>query len=129
MAAEDPTTWGEVCKNVGFSDNLYRTCRKNVPEFNGFAGGGAPPQEPPGPDFGVQLAGSALPVPPPPPADWQPEAGDSGFMEGMFGDLTPEKIAMYGGVAALIWWFFMRNKNEAPAATTEQKPVTSPKAA
>lgn len=106
-AAEDSTSWSEVCRKVGFSDNLYRDCRKNVPDYP-LGGAGAPnsafdsiPEvEDFGPDssgFDKQLAGSALAAPPPPAADWKPEP------EGFFEELNLQKVLMYGGVAALIW--------------------------
>jgi hypothetical protein len=131
MAAEEPTTWGEVCKNVSYRDGLYRTCKDKIPEFNGFAAGafddrGPEPEQ--GPDFGSQLARSAQPIPAPPPQDWEPEPEN--FLGEMFGDLTAEKVVMYGGIAALIWYFFFR-KEQAPAAAAPaaDKDVTAPRAA
>ena len=71
--AEDPndTSWKEVCKKVGFGENLYRECREKTPGFSGFSGGLSaglssfdeiPEEEDGGPDsagFGAQLAASA----------------------------------------------------------------------
>ncbi len=130
MAGEDPTTWGEVCKNVGFGENLYRTCREKVPEYKGFAGGAFDdrgPQEPQG-DFSTQLTQSALAIPAPPPEGW--EAEPEGFFDAMFETLTPERVVMYGGIAALIWYFFLRQQPGAEAASPPvDKGVTSTKAA
>lgn len=130
MAAEEPTTWGEVCKKVGFRDNLYRVCRDKVPEFNGFAAGAFDDRgsEHGDPDFSSQLAKSALPIPPAPPKDWEPEP--EGFLGGMFEDLTAEKVVMYGGLAALLWYFFLRKDPSVAASTPAvDKGAASPKAA
>ena len=128
MASEDPTTWGEVCNKVGFSDNLYSDCRKKVPGFMGGANSSfdeVPEYGPGAPDFNKQLAASALALPPPPPADWQPEEE-----EGFLGGMPLNKILMYGGVAALIWLLLSKQK---AASTDEPKTVpekvTTPKAA
>ena len=132
MAADDSTTWGEVCDKVGFSDNLYSVCRKKVP---GFSGGIRSLDSVPeddgedwGPDsrnFGNQLADSALAIPDAPGDDWK---GD-----GFFASLPIKQILMYGGVAALLWFFVSKARapQEVIGTTGGAVPekVTSPKAA
>lgn len=116
MAADDSTTWGEVCNKVGFSDNLYGACRKKVP---GFSGGNRALDEVPdddedwGPDsrgFNKQLADSSLAIPDAPGDDWK---GD-----GFFSSLPIKQILMYGGVAALVWFFVMKPKEQEVIGTT-----------
>ncbi len=136
MAADDSTTWGAVCSKVGFSDNLYRDCRRNVPGFNG--GGMANsafddvPDDDYGPDsrdFKSQLADSALAIPDAPSADWKAEP------EGFFESLPIRQVLMYGGIAAVVWFLLMKAKvpqEGAAAATGAALPknvATSPKAA
>lgn len=129
MAADDPTTMGEVCKKVGLSDNLYPECREKVP---GFPLGGVPNSafdeggEDYGPDsagFDKELADSALSVPPPPPSDWKQEP------EGFFEDLPIKQILLYGSVAALIWVLIARARKgstqETAAAPALPENVTS----
>jgi hypothetical protein len=126
--AKEKTTWGEVCHQVGFADNLYRTCRDKL-------GNGFQPATP----FGADLGGAyddddglndadlgkavrqnALPPPPPPPEDWEPEA--EGFMEQlMSGELTT-KLMLYGGGALLVWFLYDKYMSapktaSAPAGT------------
>lgn len=133
MAADDSTSWGEVCNKVGFADNLYADCRKNVPGFSG-SGNRALDVVPDddgdwGPDskgFSGQLADSALAIPDAPGADWKSDS--------FFGSLPIKQILMYGGVAALFWFFVI--KAQAPqaggataAGGTAPEKLTSPKAA
>jgi hypothetical protein len=122
MAAEDSTTWGEVCKNVGFRDNLYRVCRDKVPDFTGTAGLAVRSAEDDR-DFDKQLSKRALPIPEPPGADWEPE-DDGNFFSEMFEDFTAEKLVIYGGLAAAIWWFFLR-EDPAKAAQLPAGSATS----
>jgi hypothetical protein len=134
MAAEDSTTWGEVCDKVGFADNLYSDCRKRV---SGYTGGNRSLDEVPdddedwGPDsknFGRQLADSALAIPDAPGDDWK---DDAGFFESM----PIKQILMYGGVAALIWFFMAKARAPQEVVTTTgasgavPEKLTSPKAA
>lgn len=130
MAADETTTWGEVCKRVGLRDNLYRTCRDKVPDFSGFQSPyDAVPGQPTGDeDFDSQLARRAQPIPPPPPAGWEPEPE---FLGGVLGDINLEMILVYGGLAAAVWWFFFRKEGAAPAPQQQpaQTPVTATKAA
>lgn len=124
----DETTWGEVCRKVGFSDNLYKDCRKNVP---GFMGGGmsnrsfdeVPEDDDYGPDskgFAKQLRDSALEIPPPPSSDWKDEDG------GFFSMFPIQKILMYGGVAGLLWFFVMKNRPQEVIGTTGTAPQKLP---
>jgi hypothetical protein len=135
MAAEDPTTWGEVCKNVGFRDNLYRTCREKVPEFvTGASLMRAPGDDEGAEDFDKRLFKKALPIPAPPSADWAEEEEEDGFLS-FLEEFSIEKIVVYGGLAAAIWWFFLRNPQSAAAqpatsaAPAAAQPATSIKAA
>ncbi len=133
MAAEDPTTWGEVCRKVGFSDNLHRDCRKHVPDHplggmpNSSFDEGVADYGPDSTGFDKDLAGSALAVPPPPPADWEPEP------EGFFEELPIKQILMYGSAAALIWLLVLKmRKDQSPetaAAPSLPENVTSLKVA
>lgn len=121
MSAEDKTTWGEVCSNVGMSDNLYRTCRDKI-------GRDFKPANPLGlglyddgeeDDFDIDkaLKKKALPVPKAPPKDWEPEP------EGVLGFLQTaslaSKVAIFGGLAvvgAVILKHVLSAKAEAPKA-------------
>jgi len=111
MAADEQTTWGDVCKKVGFSDNLYQTCRDKVPGYagapnNAFDDVG---DDEDGVDFNKALAKSAKPVPPPPAADWKHEP------EGFFEALQSNKMLMYGGgAAALLTLFLLWKRFSAP---------------
>ncbi len=121
MAADEQTTWGQVCSNVGFSDNLYRTCRQKVENFRpaGFdAYEDEDEDEEDDEPFGKKIARSALPVPPPPPADWK---DDSSFFEDVFGeDATKYMIVGGAAVAAgLVWWFFFRGQQVAVTETPQ----------
>ena len=130
MAAEEQTTWGEVCSKVGFSDNLYQTCRDKVPGYTGTPNSAFDSVEDvEEEDFGKALRKSAKPVPAPPAADWQPEP------EGFFEALKSNKMLMYGGIggiAALAFWL-MRSRSRAPQQASQQAPalrgVTRSKAA
>lgn len=138
MAAEDQISVGEICRQVGFADNLYKYCRKNDSDFP--LGGAAAvfnskpadETEEGGPDsegFDKELAASALAVPPPPAADWKPEP------EGLFEALPIKQILMYGGVAAVAWFFIAKARKgggQSTVSTTATAPiekVTSPRAA
>ncbi len=108
-SAREKTTWGEVCSQVGFADNLYRTCRGKLgKEFSPANTFGSPYDEVPeeDEDFDRQIKKSALPVPPPPPEDWQyePEGLAEQFM---YGDL-PGKILLYGGGAFVLYLLLSR---------------------
>lgn len=116
MAAEEKTTWTEVCSKVGFSDGLYKTCREKVEGYTGLDGAiyDEEPVEDDGPDFTRMLMKQARPVPPPPPEDWEPEP------EGFFDELmhgTTGKYVLAGGAAALAaWWFWIRTQSTTPKA-------------
>jgi hypothetical protein len=129
MAADDTVTWGEVCKSVSYRDGLYRTCKDKVPDFNGFQDTPMPEGDTPAPDFSAQLARSARPIPPPPPAGWEPD-DEPGFIQQMFGEMNVERLAVYGILGAVIWYFFLRKDGEQAAAQPQTAaPVTSSKAA
>lgn len=127
--AKERTTWGDVCRQVGFADNLYRTCRDKL-------GSDFSPSSPFGDDMGAYdddfgdggdedfdidkaVRKSALAVPEAPPADWKykPE----GFIDHlMYGDL-PTKIMIYGGGALALWFLydkFVSGKKAASAPGT-----------
>lgn len=141
MTAENQISVREVCRQVGFADNLYKYCRKNDPDFPlggaPLAFGRAPEEgagmEEGGPDsegFDKELAASALAVPPPPAADWKPQP------EGFFEDLPIKQILMYGGVAAAAWFIIAKMRKDTDeqrmiSATTAApgENVTSPRAA
>ena len=143
MAADEQTTWGEICSNVGFSDNLYRTCRKKVPGFQG-AGFARLNDEDEDEDdyeddepFSKRIAKSALPVPEVPPEGW--EDVESSLLEDVFGE-DATKYLLAGGIAVaagLVWWFFLRNTQtavvtetpKAPSAPTAQPALSTAKAA
>lgn len=128
---KEKTTWGAVCKQVGMSDNLYRTCRDKLGnEFQpnspfgdyDYEGDDDEPEE----DFDTQLKKSALAVPPPPPEDWKHEP--EGLMEQlMYGDL-PKKLMIYGGGALVLWFLYDKYmKTPAPAhATGAMLPSNAP---
>lgn len=108
----EKTTWGEVCSQVGFSDNLYRICRDKLGATfrpaTPFGAFGEFEEEPQDEDFDKQLKSSAQPVPPPPPEDWEPEP--EGLMEQLLdGDLTG-KLLLYGGGAIALWLLIQRFK-------------------
>ena len=128
MASEDSTTWGEVCKNVGFGENLYRSCREKVPSYNGGLSTYDQVPDEPTADFGKQLAASALSIPEPPPADWKAPPEDT-----FLGPFNMQQILLYGGLAAAVYWFFMRQRAEGASGAVETaaapKAVTTPKAA
>jgi hypothetical protein len=63
---DEKTTWPEVCKQVGFRDNLYRTCREKIDGFTGFQNGAFDAVDAPEEDFETQVLKSALKVPKPP---------------------------------------------------------------
>lgn len=112
MAAEDTITWGEVCKQVGFADNLYRTCREKVPGFDGFQ----EMEDEDDFDFDAEIKDHLQPIPEPPPADWKaPDEPDYG------------KWLMYG-VGALFAGSLLLGKKGASAKKPSSR-VTSPKAA
>jgi hypothetical protein len=124
MAADEQTTWGEVCANVGFSDNLYRTCRKKVPWFQG--AGFARHDEDEGEDedepFSKRLAKSALPVPEVPPEGW--EDVEESLLEDIFGE-DATKYLLAGGIAVaagLVWWFFLRDTPQTAVVTETPAP-------
>jgi hypothetical protein len=137
MSADEKVSWGEVCKKVGFSDNLYRVCKDKVgAEFNGGAplalsNGESDEDGESNEDFGKRLRKSAKPIPPPPPEDWEQEP--EGLMEQvMYGDLG--KYLIYSGIAALVFWLILRSKMTEGAATTAptkklSADATAPKAA
>jgi hypothetical protein len=114
---KEKTTWGAVCKQVGMSDNLYRTCRDKLGnEFQpnspfgdyDYEGDDDEPEE----DFEKQLKKSALPVPAPPPEDWKHEP--EGLMEQlMYGDL-PKKMMIYGGGALVLWFLWDKYMKHDP---------------
>jgi hypothetical protein len=115
----EKTTWGEVCSQVGFSDNLYRTCRDKLGAsftpaapfgFNGMEDG----EEPFGEDFDKQLRSSAQPVPPPPPEGWEPEP--EGFMEQILNGDMNGKLLLYGGGAIALWLLVTRLKTSPSAS-------------
>lgn len=101
--AAEKTTWAEVCKEVGFGENLYRTCRTKL-------GSDFKPADPLGDydfeedeDFDKQLRKTALPVPKP-PASKKSKKTEPGFLDqlmtGNFDGLGG-KIALWGGAAVV----------------------------
>jgi hypothetical protein len=132
MAADDTVTWGEVCKSVSYRDGLYRVCKDKVSDFNGFPFAPNTPglsSEGAEPDFASQLARSAKPIPPPPAAEWEPEDEPS-FARQMLDALSVERLAVYGILGAVVWYFFLRKEGSAaPQAQQNATPVTSSKAA
>ena len=119
MSAEEKTTWGEVCSNVGMSDNLYRTCRDKL-------GRDFKPADPLGlydefeedaEDFDKALRKKALPIPKPPKASKkkEPEAEAGFFDKLLHGDLGG-KIAIWGGAAILGAVLVKRFVIDAPKA-------------
>lgn len=127
MAADERTTWGEVCERVNFRDGLYSVCRKKVPGFTGLGAFDAVPDVEDEPEFSTQLARSALPVPPPPPDDWEEEP--EGILENILNGDTGRYL-LYGGAAAavvLVWWFYLRTKPQQIAVTeTPAAPARAP---
>lgn len=112
-APREKTTWGEVCSQVGFSDNLYRTCRDKLgatftPAAPFGISGMEDGEEPFGENFDQQLRSSARPVPPPPPEDWEPEP--EGLMEQILDGGLTGKLLLYGGGAVALWLLVMRFK-------------------
>jgi hypothetical protein len=76
-------------------------------------------------DFGKLLRSSAKDIPPPPAKDWKYEP--EGVMEGLlYGNKG--KMLLYGGLAALAYWFIVRPKLAAmmPAAAPAQPPAQKP---
>jgi hypothetical protein len=130
MPAEEKVTWGEVCKQVGFKDNLYRTCREKVTDWKptGFANGAF--DEVPEPDFTRRLSKTAVAIPKPPgPGDEDDEDEDEDEEdeeddEGMFFGLPVQKLLVYGGVAAVAYFLLMR-KNATPATAPKTATATS----
>lgn len=121
-------SWGTVCQEVGFRDNLYRTCREKIPNFTGLGLSRYDHEEEDlGEDFGKLLRQSAKDIPPPPPEDWKFEP--EGLAEQLlYGNKV--KFAIYGSLAALVYWFFLKDKLAAllakmPAAAAP-KPVQKP---
>lgn len=118
--AKEKTTWGAVCQQVGFADNLYKTCRDKLGnDFTpsspfGDLGSAYDEDFDPDFDFDKELGKTAKPVPKAPPKDWEPEP--EGFLEQlMTGDLT-NKIMLYGGGAFVLWFLWQRlGKKEASA--------------
>ena len=119
--AKEKTTWGEVCRQVGFADNLYRPCREKLGSSFTPAGGdmGAYDEDFEEDDIDIDRAvrKSALAVPPEPPKDWKYEP--QGILEQfMYGDLTT-KIMLYGGGALALWFaydkFFGKKASSAPS--------------
>lgn len=120
MSAEEKTTWGEVCTQVGMSDNLYRTCRDKL-------GRDFKPADPLGlydyddadefeEDFDKQLRKKALPIPKPPKASKKKEPEAEGLMGRILhGDLGG-KIAIWGGAAILGAVLVKRFVIDAPKA-------------
>ena len=139
MGAEEKITWGEVCQKVGFTDNLYRTCRTKLgSEFVPATPFGGPPMLSSGDgdaggdddadddvDFNKKLKKSALPVPPPPPDDWEYEP--QGLMDHlMYGDI-PGKIIVYTGGALVLWLLWSRFTAAPAVEKTPPKTATTPK--
>lgn len=118
--SKEKTTWGAVCQQVGFADNLYKTCRDKLGrDFSpsspfGDLGSAYDEDFDPDFDFDKELGKTALPVPKAPPKDW--EAEPEGFMEQlMSGDLT-NKIMLYGGGALVLYFLWSKlGKKEASA--------------
>lgn len=117
---KEKTTWGSVCSQVGFADNLYKTCRDKLGnDFTpmsafGDVGGAYDEDFDPDFDFSKELRKTALPVPKAPPKDWKPEP--EGFMEQlMSGDLT-NKIMLYGGGAIVLWFLYGKYIDKKPAS-------------
>ncbi len=127
MAADEQTTWGEICSNVGFSDNLYRKCRQKVPGFQGAGFARLDDDEDDYEDepFSKRLAKSALPVPEVPPEGW--EDVETSMLEDIFGE-DATKYMLAGGIAvaaSLVWWFFLRNTQTAVVTETPKTPSAS----
>lgn len=128
--AKEKVTWGEVCKQVGFADNLYRTCRGRLGDgfspaspFGGAFSESDEGEGEVGEDFDKQLKKSALPVPPPPPDDWKHEP-EGGFLdEFLYGDGVGKWVAL-GGVAAVafVLWRKMTTKDTQPVAAPTVAP-------
>lgn len=127
--AKEKTTWGVVCQQVGFADNLYRVCREKLGnEFtpsSPFGDMGGMYDEDfedadPNFDFDKALKETALPIPKKPPADWKPEP--EGLMEQLMDGSLSKKIMIYGGGAVALWllWDTYLNKKtaSAPAGTS-----------
>jgi len=118
MAADETTTWGEVCKKVGFSDNLYRTCREKVSGFDGLGLGGLDEMDPDDDyDFDAEIKGHLQPIPEPPGSDWTPPP-----------EADPAKWIMYG-MAALFAGAILLGGKKSAGGQTASTGVTSPKAA
>lgn len=124
--AKEKTTWGAVCQQVGFADNLYKVCRDRLGnDFTpsspfGDLGSAYDEDFDPDYDFDKALRSSILPPPKAPPKNWKPEP--EGLMEQfMSGDLT-NKIMLYGGGAIVLYFLYDKylNKKEAsaPAGTS-----------
>ena len=115
--AREKVSWGEVCGQVGFADNLYATCRKKL--GNAFV-----PASPFGDvddageleeDFSRQIRRTAQPIPPPPPEDW--EYQPKGFLDELMYGKTSGKILLFGGGAVVVWLLaqkFFRAETTAP---------------
>lgn len=125
--AREKTTWGDVCRQVGFADNLYRTCRDKL--GNDFS-----PHSPFGDigsaydmdfedvDIDRQLRGQALAIPPPPDEDGSEELG---FFEQLMDGSITNKVMVYGGGALVLWYLYDKFLRDKPVSAPAQKPALS----
>lgn len=123
--SKEKTTWGSVCQQVGFADNLYKTCRDKLGrDFQPSSPFGdmnsAYDEEFEDVDFDKQLRKTALPIPKAPAKDWKPDESEGLMAQLMDGSLS-KKIMLYGGGALLLWYLWDKlGKKEAsaPAGTS-----------
>ncbi len=116
--SDETVTWGEVCKKVQFADGLYGTCRDKIEGFDGFDGEGDEEEELYDPEsFSDELAESSLPIPPPPPADWQPEGG---FLSDLMEDGAWIQWLVFAAAAGGIWWLLKPAPQQVAVTETPQ---------
>lgn len=128
--AKEKTTWGTVCQQVGFADNLYKTCRDKLGNdfqpyspFGDIGELGDPEFE--DIDIDKELRGQALAIPKPPPKDWKPEP--EGLLEQIMDGSLMNKIMLYGGGAIALW--FLYNKylgDKKPLSGAPMKMLPAP---
>lgn len=120
--SKEKTSWGAVCQQVGFADNLYKTCRDKLgrdfqPSSPFGDMGSAYDEEFEDIDFDKQLRKAALPIPKAPSKNWKPEEPE-GLMEQLMDGSLSKKIMLYGGGALVLWYLWDKlGKKEASAPT------------